>query len=482
MIINRNSRSRVPKLFSIIFFIFFLTSLELLAGLPAHIELINSAKDSVPGGLRISTFDIDATPPVGNALAYDREINKWDLGLRAKGVVILGSRQPIVLCAVDWIGIANEGMDEFKNALAAAAGTTPHRVSVHVLHLHDAPWYDSGAEQILLEAGIDLASIHPMSFDGGFGRETIRHLTQAVRSSLNHTQPVTHVGLGEARVERVASNRNIYGPDGKVRATRWSSTGDVSLRAEPEGLIDPILSLVSFWNQDNPVVVMSYYATHPQSYYRTGVANPDFPGVARFFRQLAVPEALHIHFNGAGGNVAAGKYNDGSHENRLLLAERLADGMKRAWESTKKQPVTNEDIDWAVEPVIIPPAEYLYQLQQDLSLSNQLLLENNDNARKMAFLKRCEAGKKFDVACLKLKNARILYMPGELFVEYQLAAKAARPDLFVAMAAYGDLGTGYIGTAKAYEKGGYEVSELASNVAPEVEDRLMNAVKELLKK
>ena len=52
--------------------------------------------------------------------------------------------------------------------------------------------------------------------------------------------------------------------------------------------------------------------------------------VARFFRQLAVPAALHVHFNGAGGNIGAGKYNDGSHENRRILAERLAEGMRRA--------------------------------------------------------------------------------------------------------------------------------------------------------
>jgi hypothetical protein len=49
--------------------------------------------------------------------------------------------------------------------------------------------------------------------------------------------------------------------------------------------------------------VLSYYASHPQSYYRIGTANPDFPGLARFFRQLAVPDALHIHFNGAGTNT-----------------------------------------------------------------------------------------------------------------------------------------------------------------------------------
>jgi len=42
------------------------------------------------------------------------------------------------------------------------------------------------------------------------------------------------------------------------------------------------------------------------------------------------PAFLDIHFDGAGGNVAAGKYNDGSKETRPVLAQRLADGIKLA--------------------------------------------------------------------------------------------------------------------------------------------------------
>jgi hypothetical protein len=72
-------------------------------------------------------------------------------------------------------------------------------------------------------------------------------------------------------------------------------------------------------------------------------------------------------------------------------------------------------------------------------------------------------------------------MPGELFVEYQLAAKAKRPDLFVAMASYGDYGAGYIGTAIAYEQGGYETEPRSSNVAPEVEQVLTQAIEKLLR-
>jgi hypothetical protein len=84
------------------------------------------------------------------------------------------------------------------------------------------------------------------------------------------------------------------------------------------------------------------------------------------------------------------------------------------------------------------------------------------------------------VTSLELGRARLLHLPGELFVEYQLAAKAARPDLFVALAAYGDYGPGYIGTAIAYEQGGYETSPGASNVAPEVEEVLLKAIRKLL--
>lgn len=431
-------------------------------------------------GLQISIFDIDVTPPVGSALAYDIEVNKWDLGLRAKGIVLLGAGQPIVICAIDWIGIGSDAMDAFKDALAFAAGTSPHRVAVHVLHQHDAPRFDLGAEQILLNAGIDPRPLNPYSYDGNFGRETVHNLAVAVRNSLNHLQPITHLGLGEAEVYQVASNRNIYGEDGKVRATRYSSSRDSSLRAEPEGIIDPILSLVSFWNENKPVAVLSYYATHPQSYYRTGVVNPDFPGIARFYRQMAIPDAIHIHFNGAGGNLAAGKYNDGSHGNRLKLAERLADGMKRAWEATHRQSLLASDVDWITASIALPPSQYLYELKKKVQNDINILRKSNSDVSGLSYLRRFESGKKMDVACLKLKNARILYMPGELFVEYQLAAKAERPDLFVAMAAYGDYGPEYIGTSAAYEKGGYEVSAGSSYVSPKAESILMKTIKDLL--
>ena len=245
-------------------------------------------------------------------------------------------------------------------------------------------------------------------------------------------------------------------------------------------MIDPQVSLLTFWNGDKPLASLSYYACHPQSYYRTGVPSPDFPGIARFIRGQDVPEALHVHFNGAGGNIGAGKYNDGSKENRMILAQRLAEGMRQAWASTQKTPLTAADVGWQTVPVRLPPALHLQEDDLVAALRTEPAKGYIAKADQLAWVKRCAAGHAIDIACLRVGPCRVLHLPGELFVEYQLAAKSLRPDLHISMAAYGDYGPGYIGTTPAYDEGGYETSARASNVAPSTEPILMEAIKKLL--
>jgi len=422
---------------------------------------------------QIAVFDLDATPPVGYAMAYDPVKRHDELTLRARGVVLTGSGPPIVLCNLDWIGIGNEGHDAFREALVRAAGTSIERVAVHTGHQHDAPACDFGAEAWLKKQATPDMGRH----DGGFAREIIGKLEKTIIQAMRNPVPLTHAGVGVARVDRVASNRRIPGPDGKVRATRYTATKDAALRAEPEGVIDPELTALSFWNGETPVAVLTYYACHPQSYYRMGIPSSDFPGIARFFRGQAVPEALHVHFNGAGGNIGAGKYNDGSKENRVELALRLAAGMKAAFEATEKFDLTNDKIQWRSVPVKLPPAAHLVEALKQVPDAKP---GDHWGAASLVFAQRCLNGRSIDIGCLAVGPARVIHMPGELFVEYQLAAKAMRPDLKVMMAAYGDYGPGYIGTARAYPEGGYETSQRASNVAPEVEAVLTEAMKKLL--
>jgi len=427
--------------------------------------------------VKVATFDVDATPPLGAAMAYD-PVNRLDeLTLRCRGIVIMGSEQPIVLCAVDWIGIANEGHDAFRSALAQAAGTVPERVAVHSLHQHDAPGCDFTAEKIIADLGLEGYT----RFEGEFHRQVIERASDAIRAALPKAQTATHFGYGEAAVKEVASNRRVeLTADGKVGRMRGSSCKVDELIELPEGLIDPIVSLLSFWNDDTPIAILSAYACHPQSYYRLGIPSPDFPGIARFVRGQDVNSALHVHFNGAGGNIAAGKYNNGAQPNRMILANRLANGMKEAYENTTKTPLTSNDIRWGRVPVSLPLSPRLNEDELVTKLKSSVARGYVSFADQLAWVRRVRSGHQIDITCLSVGNTRMLHLPGELFVEYQLAAKAMRPDLKVMMAAYGDYGPAYIGTAAAYPEGGYETGPTSSNVAPEVEPVLMNAMKALL--
>jgi hypothetical protein len=426
--------------------------------------------------VKVATFDVDATPPLGSAMAYDTVKRLDDLTLRCRGVVITGSGDPIVLCAVDWIGIANEGHDAFRIALAQAAGTTPDRVAVHALHQHDAPGCDFTAEKLIKELGVKGYS----RFEGDFQRLVIARAAEGITRALPTAREATHWGWGQAIVKEVASQRRLLGPDGKVKFTRTSSTKNAEMRAEPEGVIDPMVTSLSFWDKTGPIAVLTSYACHPQSYYRLGYPTPDFPGIARFIRSQSWPHTLHVHFNGAGGNVTAGKYNDGAWENRMVLANRLADGMKEALDKTVKSPLKAADIGWSSVPVKLPLSNHLKAEELIAKLKATPPKGYISFADQLAWLKRTEEGHAIDITCLRVGSSRMVHLPGELFVEYQLAAKAMRPDLHVAVAAYGDYGPGYIGSTCAYEQGGYEVGPTSSNVAPQVEPVLIEAMKQLL--
>lgn len=425
--------------------------------------------------LRLGYFDVDATPPVGSQLAYSPTQSVIET-LRCRGVVLLGSDQPIIMCSVDWLGIGNEGNRVFRERLAKAAGTRPDRVAVHTIHQHDAPWCDFSADLLAQSHGAT-----GIIFDSVFAREVVDRAADAVRSAMESAREVTHIAVGQGLVEMVASNRRILGPDGRVKAVRWTATKDPEVRAEPEGVIDPFVRSISFFQEDRRLAVLTYYATHPQSYYGKGDVNPDFPGMARNAREIAtgVP---HVHFCGAGGNVGAGKYNDGSPENRPILAQRLEEGMRHALESEKRSAIDGNEVSWTTRDVLMPVTEQLRLGDVEAIVRDpaRTVKERIYAATQEIWMRRCEAKDPVSLQCLRLGTARILHMPGELFVEYQLAASQMCPAGWVAVAAYGDYAPNYIGTAISYQQGGYETEARSSLVAPGVEAVLIEAMQGVL--
>jgi hypothetical protein len=424
----------------------------------------------------LATFACDVTPPPGHPLCggWIEPVRAVDDPLRALGVVLLGRGRPVVLCAVDWCGVRNEANRSWRQALAQATHTVPENVAVHCVHQHNAPFADAGAERL-----IEQAPMPPLSLDLKFFDRTVQQTADAAAACLARTVPFTHFGIGQAKVQQVASNRRIVGPDGKVKYVRYSATKDAKIRAEPEGLIDPWLKTLSFWQDDRPLVAMSYYATHPMSYYGDGHVSSDFCGLARQKRQDEERGIFELYFTGCAGNITAGKYNDGSHANRPVLRDRIYDAMREAWRRTRRHPVG--DWQWRVEPVKLPPrkeksfgAEASRPVLADVKLPKAT---RGNAAFQMAWLERLD--RPIDLTCLDLGSALVLHLPGEPFIEYQLHAQSLRRGAFVCVAGYGDDGPGYIPTATAYLEGGYEPT--VALAAPDSEAILHLAMAKLLK-
>jgi hypothetical protein len=330
-------------------------------------------------GLRIATFETDATPPIGYEMGYS-VVKSIGTPLLAKGVVITGAGKPIVMLAVDWGGVDGRARDEWHALLAQAAGTTPDRVTVHHLHQHDAPGasfhiYDERAKQGLPEripAGLPDKRHMGARGDGKFGRRADQGAAQ--RQAGHPSGP----GQGQCRTDRVEP-----APDGRQRARGDAPPVDLYQRLSggsrracsrstpmrtgislsifhpeeaqeaPEGLIDPAVRVISFWNGNRALASLTYYASHPQVSFGKGIVTPDFVGLARERHQKETG-VFQVHFNGAGGNITLGKYNDGSDRAREEFTVRFLDAMRRAWKATERSALTPADVEWRTTDISLP--------------------------------------------------------------------------------------------------------------------------------
>lgn len=426
--------------------------------------------------LHLAPFRFDVTPPMGHSLCggWIKPVVGVDDPLEAVGFVLLGAGKPIVLCAVDWTGLLNEAHVEWRSSMAEAAGTTPDRVAVHCVHQHNAPFACLEAEQIVL-AQKNLPHIVELDFY----RECLDRAQSAVQQALPKAKPVTHIGYGQGPVEKVASNRRVSRqPDGRINKMRGSSCKDDELRALPEGLIDPQLKTVAFYNHEEKLAACYYYATHPMSYYGDGRVSSDFAGLARKQLQRDEPACLHVYFTGCAGNIAAGKYNDGSREARKLLTQRMVDGLRRSGENLKREPLGR--LSWSTVDLLPPARSSLsaVELEKQISDDSNPVVARNRPSYMLSWLRRLEKQTPLVLSSLRINDVSLLHLPAESFIQYQLRAQEFAPSRFVATAAYGDGGPWYIPVKEEYPNGGYEVSVAFCD--PGIDSLLTEGMRKLL--
>ncbi len=425
---------------------------------------------------RAAVFEAEITVPIGHAcmgggIADAREIVD---PLFAKGFVLLGAAKPIVVVALDWCQCNNDSYDRWRDVLAEAAGTSRERVMLATVHQHDAPICDLTAQRLLDQQGLTGYNCDPV-----FHEQAVQRTAVALRSSLASACRVTHFGVGAAKVERLASNRRVVGPQGRIRWSRGSASGDVY--GAPEDQIDPWLKTLSLWDADRPVLAWSCYAVHPMSHYGRGQVSADFPGIARARRQQDDPAVFQIYFTGCAGDTTAGKYNTGRPENRPVLADRLYRAMLAAWKTTRRRPL--RQVEFRVARLPLPARDGGHfapqAMRRILADPKAGRWERICAALGLSWRQRVEAGQPVDVPALDFGGgaAQFMIMPAESFVGYQLIAQRLRPDSFAVVAGFGDGAAGYIPTDQCWRDG---YTDEYCWVPPMVEQLMTKAMAEAL--
>jgi hypothetical protein len=204
----------------------------------------------------------------------------------------------------------------------------------------------------------------------------------------------------------------------------------------------------------------------------------DFCGLARKQRQRDEPGCAQLYFTGCAGNIAAGKYNDGTPAARVRLTERIYRGLVAA--DAALRPVPLNRLEWRTAELFAQPNPNL-----GLDALRELMDKRTDSlalrirpAFKLSLIERCTRRVPFLLSALHLDDIALVHLPAEPFVDFQLYAQSLRPGRTVAVAGYGDGGPWYIPTRGEFPAGGYEID--FAFCAPETEDQLRAAIATLL--
>ena len=93
---------------------------------------------------------------------------------------------------------------------------------------------------------------------------------------------------------------------------------------------------------------------------------------------------------------------------------------------------------------------------------------------------RVSGGHELDVPAIDFGVAQLLLLPGEIYVEYQLAAQQMSLDSFVMVAGYGDGATGYIPTEKHWLEKDSNLDDWCW-VHPGAEQSVLDSIRRVLK-
>lgn len=417
----------------------------------------------------VAKVDVTPTHPV-ILHGYGSRTEEFDgqyspLWVRAMAI---GDENPVVVAAVDTCGFTKDFTDEVRRRIDEKGALDGSRLVVSATHTHSAPTL-VGYAPILWEGR---ATNEQEAHSKQYTEWLIDKIVEAATAAVRDRKPA-ELSWGQGRA-RFGGNRRAM-KDGV-----WVGFGFAE-----KAPVDHSMPVMIARRGGEPVAVWANYACHCTTVGTVNHIGGDWAGFAATDIEEALPGASAVITVGCGADV--GPQPTGTVDLAKRHGRALADAVAEV-SQTKLTPLSGDAevrhrvVDLPLSPV---PGRDHWELEaQRDDFQGQLA------KRMLAQWDR--DGKLSDVAPLPVtvwqfgSDLAIVFLGGEVTVDYAARLKREMDWARLWINAYSDDVPAYIPSKRVLAEGGYEADfsqvyyARPSRFAPEVEDTLISAVKELL--
>ncbi|HEU5317721.1 MAG TPA: hypothetical protein VFX49_16535 [Chloroflexota bacterium] len=398
--------------------------------------------------------------------------------LHARAVVLEDERGPesrVAVVCCDLICMPGETVHAARELIERAGDVPPGRVFVAATHTHTAP-----APTGLL--GTPRADAYMDALP--------EEIAAAVRDAARGLR-LARAGWGTGRVEGVTFNRRFRMRDGTVRMNPGRRNADA---LEPVGPVDPELGVV--WVEEGgsperrPIAAIGCFALHYVGTDNSRHVSADYFGrYAGWLRRAYGSEWVAMLLNGTSGDInnvdvrevnPTGGARQAERVAGMLAGEtiKVAEGLRTTTDARlevaservrfRRKTITAEDLRVAERILAVPAEVPDAELRKRTGIGDGgsfswVVGEPLRASVLRAYARECQLVAELpeeldtEVMAVRIGEAALVGLPGEIFVELGLAIKARSPFGTTLVASLANDYVGYVPTRRAQlEEGGYE--------------------------
>lgn len=400
--------------------------------------------------------------------------------LFAKALVLQSGETRLCLVTLDVTIITVDYTQRIRGAIEAQTGIPPEAILVHATQTHSAP----SIGYFMLDPDFPLVTTPETEYlrgaEAAYGDFASEQAIRAAVTACERLQPA-RLGVGRGMLSGLAFNRRGVRRDGSIlmpkpRGREAQPLGLTDL-CYLEGPSDPEVGVACLQTVDlQPLAFLLHYTCHPVNVFGHAetyhAVSADWPGAwSRELRQRYGEQVVPLVLNGCCGNQNPwDPFDPEQWPDHLRMGRELAQMSERVTHSLSYLP--SAELALRVEHVPLPFREIPDARRREV---DQVLGADPDpprgengqvdarwfraaTTRSVELCREREGQLAYEVQAFRIGALGIVGLPGEPFVEGQLAIKTRSAAPYVWPTHLTTQYVGYLPTREAYERGGHEAN------------------------